>query len=583
MKKKTEKKNGGSFSASKAVGRSPRDRRFTEGRASSLDTSETRQVVLVGTYKGDQLSLWRGWYNYPISDNDKITAADAALITEVWLFNGTKDQRIYKAEFVGIKTREELVRDYGYPAKGKAHGDKYLLFKTEFRYQHKLTLPEDAERVIIRTADFAKRSPKIAKQLKVYLESPDRKDPDLAKRLPSIITRLQPEQLRVCEAAVQLNLFSWEKLQPVHLPKRGEFTAVELFAGAGGLSIGLERAGIHVVIANEIMPDFAATLAANHPNTNVINEDIHKINFRDELQKLGLASVDVLSGGPPCQGFSTIGSKNRQDPRNSLFYEYLRAVSETNPKYTIFENVSGFKRMYDGFAYETLVKELSELGYETKSQILNAADYGAPQIRYRTVVLGWRRGLPPLDFPSPTNGEKEGLRPYLTLMEAISDLPPIGAGESSSNYATPPQNEYQRKMRGEQEVLLEHNAANYGEKMQEILRIIPEGGSISDLPMRLRPKSAYCNTYARLLPNEPSPTITRNFGTPSSSRCVHPFQPRALSTREGARLQGFPDNYIFVGGKQSKNLQIGNAVPPILGEAIATIVRAALQREGVQH
>lgn len=569
MKKKSKKKNSGSVSTAKKEG-------------AQLVAFENRRIVLVGTYRTGQLSQWRGWYNYPISKADNIIETDAAAITELWLFKGTRDLKTYKAVFVGIKTREELVRDYGYPAKGKAHSDKYLLFKTEFKYLHKLTPPEEAERVIIRTADFA-TAPKVRKQLKAYLESPDRKDPDLAKCLPSIITRLRPEQLRVCEAAIQLNLFSWENLQPVHLPKRGEFTAVELFAGAGGLSIGLERAGIHVVIANEIMPDFAATLAANHPNTNVINEDIHKINFREELAKLGLKSVDVLSGGPPCQGFSTIGSKNRQDPRNSLFYEYLRAVSETNPKYTIFENVSGFKRMYDGFAYETLVKELGELGYETKSQILNAADYGAPQIRYRTVVLGWRRGLPPLDFPPPTNGEKEGLRPYLTLMEAISDLPPIGAGERSSNYATPPQNEYQRKMRGEQEVLLEHNAANYGEKMQEILRIIPEGGSINDLPVRLRPKSAYCNTYARLLPNEPSPTITRNFGTPSSSRCVHPFQPRALSTREGARLQGFPDNYIFVGGKQSKNLQIGNAVPPILGEAIATIVREALQREGVQH
>ena len=112
--------------------------------------------------------------------------------------------------------------------------------------------------------------------------------------------------------------------------------------------------------------------------------------------------------------------------------------------------------------------------------------------------------------------------------------------------------------------------------MQEILRIIPEGGSIKDLPARLRPKSGYANTYARLLPNVPSPTITRNFGTPSSSRCVHPFQPRALSTREGARLQGFPDSYKFVGGKQSKNLQIGNAVPPILGAAIARQIRVAL-------
>ena len=231
-----------------------------------------KRVVLVGTYKGDQLTKWRGWYNYPISDDDKIGAEDAAKITELWLFNGKKEQINYKASFVGIKTRQELIDDYGYPAKGKAHGDKYLLFKSDFKYQHKGDVPEDAERVIIRTADFA-TAPKVRKQLKAYLESPDRNDTDLARRLPEIITRLRPEQLRVCELAYQLNLFSWENLQPVHLPKHGMFTAVELFAGAGGLSIGLERAGIHVVIANEIMPDFAATLAANRLDAKAINEN----------------------------------------------------------------------------------------------------------------------------------------------------------------------------------------------------------------------------------------------------------------------------------------------------------------------
>ena len=242
----------------------------------SKKTSETassdKRYVLVGTYKGEQLTAWRGWYNYPISDEDKIGAEDAAKITELWLFNGTKAQKTYKAEFVGIKTRQELIADYGYKAKGKAHGDKYLLFKTEYKYQHKGVLPEEAERVIIRTADFA-TAPKVRKQLKAYLESPDRDNPDLAKRLPSILTKLRPEQLRVCEAAVQMNLFAWNDLQPVHMPRRNGFTAVELVAGAGGLSIGLERAGIHVVMANEIMPDFAATLAANHPETNVINDD----------------------------------------------------------------------------------------------------------------------------------------------------------------------------------------------------------------------------------------------------------------------------------------------------------------------
>lgn len=378
---------------------------------------------------------------------------------------------------------------------------------------------------------------------------------------------------------VHQDLFSRNQLSSVIGVSGKSFTAIELFAGAGGLSIGLERAGINVVLANEIIPNFAATLKKNHPKTNVINDDIHKIDFKSELSKLGLESIDVLSGGPPCQGFSTIGSKNRMDPRNSLFYEYIRAVSETNPKYTIFENVSGFKRMYGGYAYKTLVNELSNLGYDASCQILNAADYGAPQIRFRTIVLGWKRGLKPLEFPAPTHGDGPGLKPYVTLMEAIGDLPPVSAGNSVTEYASPPSTDYQKWVRAGQEELLDHNASNYGAKMQAILNSIPEGGCVNDLPEHLRPNSAYANTYARLLPNVPSPTITRNFGTPSSSRCVHPFQPRALSTREGARLQGFLDNYVFVGGKQSKNLQIGNAVPPILGEAIASVIVKALEEQ----
>ena len=173
-----------------------------KGREVRNQAVKAARVVLVGTYKGDQLTAWRGWYNYPISDDDKITESDAAKITELWLFKGTKDERRYKAEFVGVKTRQELIDGYGYPAKGKAHGDKYLLFKAAFMYRHKADIPEDAERVIVRTKDFA-RSPKVAKQLKAYLESPDRNDPDLAKRLPEVITKLRPDQLRVCEAAVQ--------------------------------------------------------------------------------------------------------------------------------------------------------------------------------------------------------------------------------------------------------------------------------------------------------------------------------------------------------------------------------------------
>ncbi len=349
-------------------------------------------------------------------------------------------------------------------------------------------------------------------------------------------------------------------------------TAVELFAGAGGLSVGLIRAGFQIVLANELEKDFASSFLLNHPDSKVINGDIHEVNFQEEARQIGISEITLVSGGPPCQGFSTVGAKNQKDRRNSLFYEYLRAVAELEPSYILFENVAGFKRMYAGEAYKSLTKELGLLGYDWVSAILEASDYGLPQKRQRMIVVGWKKRLPPVKLPFPTHVETPNLfggRPKVTLMEAISDLPPLQANESADGYLWPPVNGYQEKMRGGETVLTEHNSANYGLKMREILSLIPPGGTVNDLPARLRPKSYFANTYARLVPDMPSPTITRNFGTPSSSRCVHPFQDRALSTREGARLQGFPDSYRFVGSKMSKNVQIGNAVPPIFGEIIA--------------
>lgn len=232
---------------------------------------EEKKFVLVGTYAARQLEKWPGYYNYPLYGKDKIDVEAVKKVNELWLFSGAKAGRYFAAECLGEKTREEL-KEFGYKPSGKGHGSgKYLLFKIE-----KLYAPsrDFAESVTIRTKDFAGQGA-TQKQLKAYLESPDRKDPLLAKMLPKIVTELPRERLRVCEAAVQLEMFTWDVITPVIMPKREGYTAVELFAGAGGLSIGLEKAGINVVIANEIMPDFAATLKANHPRTNVINDDIH--------------------------------------------------------------------------------------------------------------------------------------------------------------------------------------------------------------------------------------------------------------------------------------------------------------------
>ena len=346
-------------------------------------------------------------------------------------------------------------------------------------------------------------------------------------------------------------------------------SCIDLFAGAGGFSLGLSRNNIEIVIANEIEKDFAKTFELNHPKTKMLNEDIHNIDFKNELKKIGYKSIDILCGGPPCQGFSTVGSKNKKDKRNSLFWEFLRAVNETAPKAVIFENVAGFKSLYNGQAYETLIKELEKVGYSVFTDVLNAADYGLPQLRKRTIVVGVAKGYS-FSFPKIIKSKNKNLfeDKYLTIMSAISDLPELNVGEEKNKYSCEPKNDYQKKMRGNIKILTEHNCSNYGERMQKIISLVPPKGDISDLPLSLRPKKYFNNVYARIDPTQPSPTITRNFGTPSSTRCIHPFQNRALSTREGARLQGFPDKFIFYGSKASKNLQIGNAVPPLLGEII---------------
>ena len=311
---------------------------------SSATASE--RIVLVGTYKGDQLTDWRGWYNYPVSGKDKIAEADAAKITELWLFKGTKEQRTYKAEFVGVKTRQELIYGYGYPAKGKAHGEKYLLFKTAFKYRHKNDIPEDAERVIIRAADFA-TAPKVRKQLKAYLESPDRKDPDLAKHLPSIITRLRPEQLRVCEAAVQLDFIAIldgasEIVKRLKEQKRDANTIrfIDLFAGIGGIRKGFEQAcedagyKSQCVFTSEIKPHAIDVLRQNHPD-EYIHGDITAIDTKD------IPDFEILLGGFPCQAFSAAGKRHGfADTRGTLFFDVARIIKEKQPFGFVLENVA---------------------------------------------------------------------------------------------------------------------------------------------------------------------------------------------------------------------------------------------------
>ena len=355
-----------------------------------MTTKETPRIVLVGTYKAGQLEAWPGWYNYPIAPGDRISEADAARITELWLFNGVKDERRFKAAFAGVKTREELARDYAYPAKGKAHGERYLLFKTELLYRHGGGTPEDAERVIVRTADFAKRSPAIARQLKAYLESPDRTDPVLAKRLPSIITRLPPSRLRVCELAYQMSLWelpNGDELKPAvpfPAPETHKFTFIDLFAGIGGFHLAMHELGGKCVFASEWDKDAQETYAANYGIAPF--GDITKIDEND------IPPHDVLCAGFPCQPFSKAGKQEGFDDetKGTLFFDVERILRFHHTKYIILENVRNLVAHDNGNTWRTIHTHLVNLGYRLTPEplIVSPHYFGVPQLRERVVVLG---------------------------------------------------------------------------------------------------------------------------------------------------------------------------------------------------
>lgn len=357
-----------------------------------------------------------------------------------------------------------------------------------------------------------------------------------------------------------------------------KITVIDLFAGVGGLSFGFEKDDhFQVLAANEILPNMAKAYELNHPNVRMYTDDIGNLTGSKILDdcELKAGELDILVGGPPCQAYSTVGKRLLDDPRGKLFQDYYRLLKDLKPKVFIYENVSGLLSMNGGTLLPHIMELFSSLGYKVQKRLLNAADFGAPQIRERVIIFGTSLDRD-FHYPEPTHIDPnmlrpdQNLRPWVTLRDALSDLPPLENGGKATKYATAPQNEYQREMRENAPSEIEnHFVAKNGEHLVELMKLIAEGSSAWDLPKHQQPSSGFKNTYARLWWDRPSTTITRNLGTPSSSRCIHPTQNRALSTREGARLQGFPDNYKFFGSKSDMNLQIGNAVPTQLSRALA--------------
>ena len=331
----------------------------------------------------------------------------------------------------------------------------------------------------------------------------------------------------------------FEKIEKVP-SKQKKLNAIALFAGGGGFHIGMEKAGFNVLMASDIEPMAELTHKENWPHLPFLCKDIREITVEEILNHTHNKKPDIIFGGPPCQGFSTIGAKMSADPRNVLFDHYARIVDGLKPKYFLFENVKSLTTMYGGQFKDNIIRRFSKLGYTCYEKVLNAADYGVPQFRERVFIFGTLNPNPYV-FPISTHG-KEKL-PYETVGEHIMDL--VNKEDNSLNA---------------------HLVLNHSETVIRRYELIPEGGKLpspEELPEDIRRKN-FGNTYKRL--DRKIPALTMVPG--NNAFPIHPTLNRSLTPREAARIQTFPDKHVFVGDRRRQCILVGNAVPPKLAEAV---------------
>lgn len=369
--------------------------------------------------------------------------------------------------------------------------------------------------------------------------------------------------------------------------KEIKLNALDLFAGAGGFSAGVEQAGIKVIAAVEFNPQIAKTYEHNHPGTKMLVDDIKNISAETIKSIFDEQAVkcNIIFGGPPCQGFSMAGNRIRskvsflEDARNYLFKEYIRMVETLLPDVFVIENVPGILNYNDGAVKEEIYTTFEKLGYKIDSRVLCAADYGVPQTRHRAVFIGNKLGIEPsLLFPIATHTEET----YVTIRDAISDLPPVEAGKGLE--VTPytegtTLSDYQKTMISSTGIVYNHESSNHKPETLKILSMIKQGQTMKDLPEEYHTKSVHSGAYGRMIYDKPAYTLTTRLNTPSVGRITHPTQDRTITPREAARIQSFPDDYRFIGDITSVGMQIGNAVPPLLAKAIASHIIEVLEKQ----
>lgn len=349
------------------------------------------------------------------------------------------------------------------------------------------------------------------------------------------------------------------------MPKIKEFRILDLFCGAGGLSYGMHKnKHFSTTVALDFNEQAANTFKKNMPVTDVIIGDIKESDVRENVLSVAKAkNVNMIIGGPPCQGFSLKGKKlGLKDPRNYLFLEYLKFVEEIKPEVFVIENVKSLLTTADGWFKKEILDCIYNLGYCVDYGVMNAKKFGVPQTRERAIFICSK---------TKTVTLPEGIEDFVTVREAISDLGYLESaqGDFESDYINDPASEYQKMMREHSGKLYNHVASNHSEIVLKKLAMIPPEKGKEYLPEELKGNQKFDTTWGRLIWDDVSPTIDTRFDTPSNGTNSHPILNRSITPREAARIQSFGDDFVFYGSRRAISAQIGNAVPPLMAEAIA--------------
>lgn len=348
---------------------------------------------------------------------------------------------------------------------------------------------------------------------------------------------------------------------------------IDLFSGCGGLSKGFMDAGYDVLLGVDIDQAALNTFEKNHPGAIGLKGSLAEVLTLKKMKEIiGGRTVDLIIGGPPCQGFSLTGPRNFDDERNRLYLSYIKTVQLFRPKGFVIENVPGMATLYQGAVKDEILKRFKRMGYSINCQVLCAADYGVPQIRRRLVFIGILKEFGDVSFPVPTLSPAQ----YITSREAIDDLPSLVStlGEEVSSYEQAARTPYQKLMRGKCKVLTNHTATAHKDFVVDVISQVPEGGNYKDLPKGVGEHRKFHMAWTRCDGHKPSRTIDtghRNY--------FHYEYNRIPTVRESARLQSFPDDFVFMGTRTEQYRQVGNAVPPIFGKALALHLKKLLKAE----